>query len=156
VYASAYSEGSAGSYMVALISTAPSGVPAETSNACDAIPPVSGMLTPNGESSGEFDTSDPTCMRGFDRTGRYLDLWVFNVGTGQRVTIDMISEEVDSYLAVYTSATDQPVSNDDGGGGNNARLTIETQAETPMVIIATTYGERESGSYTLRLRVGGD
>ena len=85
-----------------------------------------------------------------------MDLWVFNVATTQRVTIDMISDDVDSYLVLYTSTTDTALSNDDGGNGNNARLTIEAQAGTPTAIIATTYGERESGSYTLRLSIGGD
>lgn len=156
VYASAYSEGSAGSYTIALTSTTPSGAPAVTSSACDVIPPLSGMLIPNEVSRGEFNTSDPTCMRAFDRTGRYVDLWVFNVETAQRVTIDMISDDVDSYLALYTPETDDAVTDDDGGDGSNARLTVQAQAGTPTVVIATTFGERESGSYTLRLRVGGN
>ena len=111
---------------------------------------------PNEVSRGEFTSYDPTCMRGFDRAGRHVDLWVFNVDRAQNVTVDMMSNQVDSYLALYSPETSDPPIDDDGGDGNNARLTVRAQAGTPTVIIATTYGERDTGSYTIRLRLGGN
>lgn len=92
-----------------------------------------------------------------DRPERYLDNFLLtNVSAGQRVTIDLTGP-LDTYLYVYDVGGGQcslVAKNDDvdlAGGNRNSRVAITVGSGTYQ-IVATTYGERVTGDYTLSTR----
>lgn len=101
--------------------------------------------------SGQIDTGDPNArfLRG------YYEPVSFEGRAGQSVTIDMESEQGDTFLMLYGPEGDRIASNDDYEG-----LDSHIEAELPetgeYTIIATSFGEEDTFSYELTLSEGGD
>jgi serine protease Do len=106
-------------------------------------------------------TLDDSIVRDVD--GSYVNYFFFQGQAGQRLAIEMNSEEVDSFLVLYKvsraangtmTPTDwqQPVaSNDDVAPGNLNSKLITTLAENgDYLLVAFSLGGTESGRYTLR------
>ncbi len=87
--------------------------------------------------------------------GRYARYYSFTLRVGARVTIDLTSSSVDTYLALRNgSGTGMGLieSDDDGGSGLNARITRSLSRGT-YTIEATTLRGRVTGPFTLKLAV---
>ena len=78
---------------------------------------------------------------------------LLNVGVGDRIQIDMISEEIDSFLWVLDGANSEEVaSDDDSGGGLNAQIIFNIQRDVHYQIRATTANPEETGKFKLHLK----
>jgi hypothetical protein len=118
--------------------------------------PAAPVATPTGTIrmgqtvSGALTASDPKLPD--DNT--HYDLWRFTGRAGQRVEVVMKSSAVDSYVAVgRIRAGELEVlgSDDDGAGGNDARVRVTLPAAGEYLVRANTLSEGEKGAYTLTL-----
>jgi hypothetical protein len=115
-----------------------------------------GSVVPGSSVAGRFSSSDLSQLPEVPRTGRYLHVWNLAGVAGQSVTIDMQSSSVDPYLVVTGPGLSSPLTNDDGGGGTNARVTLRFRETGSYQVIASTYAERDVGDYTLSVStIGG-
>lgn len=85
--------------------------------------------------------------------------WLYQGRAGERLTLRMASDELDSYLSVGTMGPDgvfrEIASNDDGpGDGLNAFIDLTLPSDGELVIRARPLGAGASGSYTLEVRPG--
>lgn len=80
--------------------------------------------------------------------GSYADRWRLVLGASAVLTLDMLSDDVDSYLIVRDASGTEIVANDDGAGGSDARITYGFAAGT-YYILANTFYQDEFGGYTI-------
>jgi hypothetical protein len=96
--------------------------------------------------SGSLATSD--CAL---NDGSYADFYEFTGTNGQDVTATMRSTSVDSYLALLDPSDNDVQENDNGAGGNDARITYHLNSSGQWAIAAGSYSSGETGPYTLTL-----
>ncbi|QJE97408.1 S1 family serine peptidase [Luteolibacter luteus] len=74
---------------------------------------------------------------------------------GQEISVTLASKKFDAVIVVFDAGDLSVVAQGDGGGPvggvHNARATFTTKAGQRYLIRATTYREREAGSYTLAI-----
>ncbi|WP_052050114.1 trypsin-like peptidase domain-containing protein [Leptolyngbya sp. KIOST-1] len=88
--------------------------------------------------------------------GSFYNPYRFEGRAGQTVTIDMSSQEVDSYLILLAPDRDDfSIQDDDSGGNLNARISVQLPYTGSYLILANTVSQGESGRYQLRLSQGG-
>lgn len=80
--------------------------------------------------------------------GTRADRWRLVLDSAAIITIDMISDDVDSYLIVRKTDGTLVVQDDEGGVSPDARITHGFAPGT-YYIIANTYYQDEYGGYTL-------
>lgn len=83
--------------------------------------------------------------------GTRADRWRLVLDSAAIITIDMTSDDVDSYLIVRNSEGTLIAQDDEGGGSPHARITHGFAAGT-YYIIANTYYQDEYGGYTLSIQ----
>lgn len=95
--------------------------------------------------TGRLETGDAVGGRGLE------DHWTFEGRAGDVVRLDAVSADFDAYLSLAFGA--MPVdSNDDGGGGQNARiLTVLPATGTYTATVSGFSESRSGGRYTLAL-----
>ena len=93
---------------------------------------------------GALTNSDPIVE------GRLVQAWTFEARAGQTATVDMMSDDVDSYLHVVGPGLGD-LTNDDGGDGLNSRLVVTFPQTATYRVIASSLGGTP-GSYQLRVR----
>ncbi|MEM7415606.1 MAG: PPC domain-containing protein [Gemmatimonadota bacterium] len=82
--------------------------------------------------------------------GHLVQAWSFRAEAGQRVTIDQMSEDFDSYLRIVGPGLSERT-NDDGGDGLNSRLDVTFPETGEYRIIAGSLGGN-TGSFTVQVR----
>lgn len=102
--------------------------------------PISGRLT-----------SDSSILPADDS---YFDAYSFEGRSGQRVVLEMSSENIDPYLILLSPQGRDLAQDDDGAGGNNARLAFTLPEDGTYTVLANSYGPRETGSYALQVVTG--
>lgn len=80
--------------------------------------------------------------------GTYADRWRLVLAAPAVITIDMLSDDVDSFLIVRDAAGVQIVFDDDGAGAKDARITHGFAAGT-YYVLANSYYSDEFGGYTI-------
>ncbi len=70
---------------------------------------------------------------------------------GESVTIDLVSDEFDSYLFLVGPGLSGAQSDDDGGGACHARITVGLPETGQYRVIVSSLGDRQTGGYTLRV-----
>ncbi|MFE1747128.1 trypsin-like peptidase domain-containing protein [Coleofasciculus sp. H7-2] len=80
----------------------------------------------------------------------YFDLYTFQGRAGQRVKVDMASQQIDSYLILLGPNGNEVAQDDDGGGRGNASLVATLPASGTYLIIANSSEGRQAGAYRLR------
>jgi plastocyanin len=115
--------------------------------------PVARAVTLDAPVTGELGEGDAT----LDRDGSYYEDWTFRAPYNGEMEIVLASEDFDTFLFFGTELGEEfseEFSDDDGDGedGTNSRLTVSVEAGTTYTIRANTYGESETGRYTLTLR----
>jgi hypothetical protein len=114
--------------------------------------------TPQAMAVGETrrgTLTDASALLVDDEADVFYDLYTFDAQAGQHFVVTMQSEDFDAFLAVgpldgadiTVMATD-----DDGGGGTNARLRFAIPADGRYGIQARPLGSDAVGSYTITLR----
>jgi hypothetical protein len=140
IIASAFSARVTGSYQVAVINNP---------NGCPVTPIVYGQTL-----NGALTTSD--C--GADST-HYADSYTFFGLANQPVAIRMSSTAVDSFLYLIRPDGALVTFDDDGGGGNDARIPPGSNSFLLLpqnglyTILASSFNNFETGSYTISLSV---
>jgi len=84
--------------------------------------------------------------------GSFFDSYIFEGRRGQRIAIEMRSQDLDSYLILLSQDDDNLyLEDDDGAGELNAQLVTTLPADGEYIIIANSFGRGEQGRYDLRL-----
>lgn len=133
VGAAALSSGSTGAYTLTLTE------PVDLAT----LPTGERLLWTNTDAFGVLTESDPIAE------GRPVQAWALEGRAGQRVTIDLMSDDFDSYLQVIGPGLHQ--TNDDGGEGLHSRLEITFPQDGTYRVVASSLGG-DPGSYSLRVR----
>jgi len=81
--------------------------------------------------------------------GSYADYWDFQGTPGQDITVTMRSTSIDSYLALLDPQNNDVAENDNGAGGNDARISFRLDRTGDWAIAAGSYSPGETGPYTL-------
>ena len=84
--------------------------------------------------------------------GSYFQLHTFSGEAGETIAIEVSSSEFDSYLIVLDPEENKIAEDDDGGEGNQAKVTISLTISGTYTVIVTSYEAEETGSYQLRVR----
>ena len=84
--------------------------------------------------------------------GRSFQYHTFSGEAGETITIEVGTNEFDSYLIVLDPEEKKIAENDDGGEGNQAKVTINLVSSGTYTVIVTSYEAEETGSYQLRVR----
>jgi hypothetical protein len=132
-HATTYREGASGSY---------------TLTVDRAVSAASGLVTPSGGRqvrTGVLGVGDSSRA-----DGSYVDNWLVVPSLGGRMIVTMESTDFDAYLTV-TAPSGAIYSNDDGGGGTNARVEVTANEVGAWHIMANTLRAGQSGSYTLTI-----
>jgi len=87
--------------------------------------------------------------------GSYVDYYEFPGTTGQTVTATMRSNSVNSYLALLDPDDEDVQENNNGAGGNDARISFQLDRNGKWAIAAGSFSPRETGPYTLTLTCSG-
>jgi hypothetical protein len=110
-------------------------------------------ITLNKATSGSWESS----CHSVQRSGRYARFFTFSLPSTTSVQIDLESGE-DAFLYLLRGAAptgEVMSSDDDGGDGENARLTRRLEAGT-YTVEATTYEAGTAGRFTVRVQTTGD
>jgi len=159
VRANTLSSGETGSYTLLVEQGDPSEVVAdseeaeETDSETVATPLPEPMPIRAGQTvQGELSQDDAKM-----EDNSYYDLYTFQAKRGQRVTITMRSSAFDSYLAfgrIEDSSFSTLESDDDSGGGEDAKVDFNIPRDGEYAIRANSLFEDVTGSYTVQLEVG--
>lgn len=107
-----------------------------------------GALAQGRTFSGSLTSSDAV----WD-DGSHYDVWTVTAATvGQRVVINMESDDVDAYLRVLRKDGTPVATDDDGGLGSNAQVEFRAVYAGEYLVIATTYEAGETGVYRVGVR----
>jgi hypothetical protein len=82
-----------------------------------------------------------------------LQAWALELRAGQEVTTDLVSSDFDSYLMVTGPGLESGLSDDDGGGGCDARITFTAPEDGEYRAIVGTADPRSTGQFVLSASV---
>ena len=115
-----------------------------------------GTLEPGRTVTGSLNQDDDRLNdddNRWDDDWHYYDVWTMTAAVvGQRVVIDMESDDLDAYLRVFRQDGTLVETDDDGGSGSNARVEFRAVYAGDYFVLATSFGERETGGYRVRVR----
>lgn len=151
--------GSSGTYAVQANSLAAGATGAYTLS----VQPVSATAqqqpaTPAGAATvaaGQTITGQLTASDAILSDSSYYDQYVYRGSPGDRLQITLRSSDFDTYLRwgrLEGGRLAAEVSDDDGGGGTNARATVTVGGSGVYVIQANAFEPRKTGSYTLAVQ----
>uniref|UniRef100_UPI00313BBEAF tetratricopeptide repeat protein n=1 Tax=Crocosphaera sp. Alani8 TaxID=3038952 RepID=UPI00313BBEAF len=86
--------------------------------------------------------------------GTYFTIETFEGKAQEIITIELNSEQFDSYLILVSPDDKKIAENNDGGRGNNAKITVTLPMTGTYTIIVNTFEKETKGNYTLSLREG--
>ena len=132
-------------YAAALRGTAPT--TPQLARAHHQLPgPLAGTPVTMGQHvRGRLRPNDPRLP-----TGETVHLYTLNAAANATLAVEMVSEDVDSYVLVV-GPDGRFWEDDDGGGGRNASLEVVLPVAGEYRIAATTYRPSEHGSYELKV-----
>jgi hypothetical protein len=105
-----------------------------------------GELTVGAEVRGALSAAN---LR--DPDDSYVEAWTLEGRAGDPVTVDMISDEFDSYLYVVGPGLGETLRDDDSGGACNARITFTFLESGTFNVIASSTSPQQRGPYVLRV-----
>ncbi|NKB32599.1 MAG: hypothetical protein GKR91_05825 [Pseudomonadales bacterium] len=100
--------------------------------------------------SGSLSASDNELV-----DGEYYDNYVFEGAPGQRVVVDLRSDDFDTYLIVQ-SPNGETSENDDADGTNHSQVVMDLSELGVYEVYVTSYSSGETGSYDLNVDVSRD
>jgi hypothetical protein len=87
--------------------------------------------------------------------GSFVDYYEFPGTIGQGVTATMRSNSVNSYLALLDPQDEVAQENNNGAGGNDARISFQLDRNGNWAVAAGSFSPNETGPYTLTLTCSG-
>jgi hypothetical protein len=142
-----------GQYLVLVQSYSEEGMGPYTVSLAEAPAPTTGGSRPislGGTHEGELADTDNED----EENGKYYDEYTFRGRAGQRIEVEMASEDFDTYLRLGRldgCDWEELAADDDGGDDTGSRIRHVLDEDGEYVIRATSFGEN-TGSYTLALR----
>jgi hypothetical protein len=114
-----------------------------------ALPPQEiGTITVGQTRHGMLEVGDYTMS-----DGTFADVWYLNLAAGQRVVVELRSRAFDAYLQFLDPWGGRLAHDDDGAGGNDARITFQVREAGRYQIVVNNFGDSpQQGSYTLSVR----
>jgi serine protease Do len=85
----------------------------------------------------------------------FFDIYSFQARAGQRIQIDMASQDIDSFLILVGPNGKAVAQDDDGGGNKNARLVGTLPATGTYLVIANSNEKGQAGAYRIRATAAG-
>ncbi len=111
----------------------------------NALPIEGRVIRVGQEAPGELTTAD---SMGWDDT--YHQAWGLDLHRGETATLDLLSDEFDAYLMVVGPGLEEPLMDDDGAGGCDARITFAAPEDgTYRAVVNTLVGA--TGRFRLRV-----
>ena len=149
IFVNSSAQAELGAYRVS-VARGRSRAPADTT--CRGFGRVAGGIEVGETISGKLTSNDPEVPD--DST--YFQRWILSATPNQAFTVDLESNDFDSYLLLTNGRGQKLVENDDGGGGCNARLVYTPKDDHPLRIIVNTASKPryQTGNYTLRVLEG--
>lgn len=96
-----------------------------------------------GESEGVLTSADPTLF------GAPVQAWDLDGRAGQTLTVDLLSPDFDAYLTVLGPGLAEWLTNDDGAGGCDSRVSVTFPESGTFTVVASSVGGR-TGTFRLR------
>src|SRR5256712_2246324 len=147
LFANSSSPGELGEFTISLVQ----GVTAAARDAtCRGLGWVKGVSQVGQTVRGQPSAGDPPLRP----DSSYCQRWVLPLEAGRTVTVDLASDDFDSYLLVTRGRGQKLVENDDGGGGCNARLVYTATDDHPVRLVVNSAGKLQTGRFTLRVADG--
>lgn len=115
---------------------------ASSSGQADTV--VGGRLDFGTPVSGTLSASDPVRAG-----GQHFQSWTFSGRAGQMVTIDLRSDELDTFLVMRTPTGDERTNDDIAQRDTNSRIHAVLDADGDYQILASTYLAGATGRYSL-------
>ncbi|HRL05391.1 MAG TPA: PPC domain-containing protein [Brevundimonas diminuta] len=115
------------------------------------------MPRPGRIAVGRDETGSLGANSAEDDDGKRYDAYAFRASAGERVKIDLESDDFDSFLRVgriVNGAFVQMAENDDGGSSLNARLVFTAPQAGEYLIRVTSYNGSAEGDYRLSMEQG--
>ncbi len=81
----------------------------------------------------------------------YVEAWALEGRPGQEVSIDLISDDFDSYLYVVGPGLGETLTDDDSGGACHARINFTVLDRGVFHVVASSTAWRQSGTYRIRV-----
>jgi len=83
----------------------------------------------------------------------FFDLYIFEGRAGQRVQIDMISEQINPYLILLNSQSQEIAQDNDSGSAANSQIIVTLPGDGIYLLMANSYEAGQAGAYRLRAQV---
>jgi hypothetical protein len=149
IYANSSAQAELGEYRLSL-ARGPARTPSDT--VCRGFGRVAGLIEFGQTVTGNLTSADPE----FSGDSTYFQRWIIPVKASQAFTVDLVSNDFDSYLLLTKGRGDKLVENDDGGGGCHARLVYTAPDDHPLRIVVNTASRprRQTGRFTLKVTKG--
>lgn len=138
--------------------TVPQSTPGATmpSPAPMSLPITGGIPNPGAIGQIAFGTNVQGRLETGDQRmndGTFADVWQFQGQAGQRVTIELRSEEFDTYAQLLDAAGNRLAEDDDSLGDFDSKIEFTLPASGTFQIVVNNFNEdRRAGIYTLSLR----
>jgi serine protease Do len=137
--------------VLALLPDLKSGKLAPTVDAAGPASPAAAKPDPNILLSDKNRLSPLNGSAKF-RPGCHSRAYTIKLNKGEEVSIELESQEFDSYLRLEDNEGKKLAEDDDGGGGLDARIVYRAVRDDTYRIIVTTFDPGETGSYELTVR----
>jgi serine protease Do len=98
------------------------------------------------QSTGELSSRDES-----DITGKHYDIYRFTASRGDNVTLEVQSDEFDTYLVLRSPDGEILLRDDDGGSGLNSRAAYLIGASGEYELVVTSVGSGSLGAYTVQI-----
>ncbi len=123
-------------------------VPPETDAPCLGYFGPQGILRFDRVHEGRFDDSSRTLADSL-----YYDVWTF-APRNDPFTIDVESDDFDAMAFIVQGFSTRIATDDDGGTGCNARLTLTPTDPRPLRLVVISRGARMTGAYRVTVSEG--
>ena len=100
----------------------------------------------------QFGTIGKTDPFDIERDKCFRHVHEFKMQAGKTYTLDMVSEDVDSYLRIEHDDQGKLAEDDDGAGMMNSRIVFTPEADGTFRLVATTCDPGQLGVYRLTIR----
>jgi len=149
VYANSSAQAELGAYTLTL---ARGRARAAADTVCRGFGRVTGLVEVGQTVTGALTSDDPE----FPTDSTYYQRWILPVRPNQAFTVDLVSDDFDSYVMLTRGRGEKLVENDDGGGGCNARLVYTATDDHPLRVVVNTASRprRQTGKFTLKVTEG--
>ena len=98
--------------------------------------------------TGQLDSNSPT----LSDDGSYYQEHMFEGTVGEEITIELSSDEFDTYLILQNPAGETIAENDDGISGTDSTIVVTLPTTGVYTTLANSRGEGETGRYRLERR----